>query len=127
MRGAEKAAKSAPWVAIALALIGPLFGYLEVRAVQRSARGEADEAKGATGAAYRLLVRELERQAEDIDACHERVDRLAEAAIASPVEIFEQRAIARPAEGKPLPTEAAELPKNSAMREALEEADESDW
>jgi hypothetical protein len=131
MRGMEKAAKSAPWVAIALALIGPLFSYLEVREARRSARGDASDAQGATGAAYRLLVREIERQTEDIDACHERVGRLAEAleelAMASPLEVTEQAAIERPAAREELPTEASELPKGAPLKKALEKADLEDW
>lgn len=126
MRGMEKAAKHAPWVAIVLALIGPFFGYLEVRAVHRSAGRGADEAKGATGAAYRLLVREVDRLGEDIDACHERVDRLGEAleeiSIATPLEVAEQRQILRPAPTR-LPMAAEELPAGS-LKEALQADDE---
>jgi hypothetical protein len=119
-----KVQKHGPWVAIATAAVVPFFTYLQATADSRAAKAEAHEAQhqgevqaAKSGASldkseddmavrYRLIVRELDRVAMDSDACHERVDLLAEEiedmgtrprSRRGTPRITEQRAIERPA------------------------------
>ena len=130
----EKVQKHGPWVAIATAAVIPFFSYMQARSESQAAKAQAHEAKHvaeveAAGASsslgrseddmairYRLLVRELDRLAEDSDACHERVDLLADEIedIATQPRrrrdtprVEEQRAIERPAAAKLPSWEAA--------------------
>jgi predicted transcriptional regulator len=146
---ADKAQKHAPWVAIVIALGVPTLGYLEARSLARAATTKASKAQNVAtertgkvedtqGAVYKLLADGLGRVAEDTDACHERVDALAEAvqtlakesnrgrrgqrvsATYSEVssEMVQQAAIVRPM-AKALPKRKADVKKGDPIAGAL--------
>ena len=116
-----------PWVAIATAAIIPFFTYLQATSDSRAAKAEAreaqhqsevqaasaganlDKAEDDQGVRYRLIQRELDRVAMDADACHERVDLLADEiedmatrprSRRGTPRVTEQRTIERPAAAK---------------------------
>ena len=87
---ADKAKKSVPWVALASAVALPFFGYLESRSSVREAELRAQTAQleasknvgkveDTQGAVYDATSLALGLMTKDIDACHRRVDSLAEA------------------------------------------------
>jgi hypothetical protein len=126
----QKVQTHGPWVAIATAAVIPFFSYMQARDESQAARAKAQEVQldvdrserevegveESAGAVYALFVRELERVADDANACHERVDLLADELEElaerrgrgryTATRVMEQRAIERPA--------AVELPKAKA-------------
>jgi hypothetical protein len=143
-----KVQKSAPWVAIATAAIIPFFTYLQassearaaaakaqavgVRAEEtgRQATAEVGKVQEGQGAVYHLLVRELERLAGDVEACHERVDQVDDELddlASTPRErrarherVAEQRTIERPPAAMSLPKAKGDVKAGDPLRGVLE-------
>lgn len=91
-KAAQTAQASAPWVALVAALAVPFFSYLESRDAARAARDKAAAARVETSkvdahanTAFQLVVVELKRLAEDVDACHARYAELKKLVEGKPV------------------------------------------
>ena len=141
----EKVQKHGPWVAIATAAIIPFFAYMQssreadlalAQASQAQRQVDQSEADVETveesaGAWVKLLVREQERLADDVEACHERVDLLAdelEEMASTPrrnsytaSRVAEQRMIERPAAAREAPSTKGDVPAGDPLSGLLGE------
>jgi len=136
---ADKVHKVSPWVAIATAAIIPFFSYMESRDRARQAEvrvedatvkqeAKTSEAKATTTAVYERTTKETDRLQLDITACHQRVDKLAQAMVEiatsrrrvtrAPAAITEQRAIERPPMAR-LPKRKGDVSKDDPLADAL--------
>lgn len=128
-----KAQRSAPWIALATAAIVPFFSYLEsskqAEAVEVMAKNQSQKNQETTKAVYTTAAKTTEKLQADITACHQRVDKLAEAlvdlAVARrrtlevPGPVMEQRAISRPNYDE-MPKRKAEVSRGNPLFDVLE-------
>lgn len=136
-----KVQKSAPWVALASAAIIPFFSYLESSSRAREAEAKArqvqviqqtdhNEVTDTTTAVMSATTEVTDRLQADITACHQRVDKLAQAmeeiatsrrrTTTAPAAIMEQRTLAseRPA-AKPMPRRKSDVDPDDPLAGAL--------